>query len=102
MAVKHIVLLKFNETTHASMVADLSQAFAELPVCIPGITAFEAGENVSPEGLHHGFTHAFVMTFADLAARDAYLPHARHLAFVERLKPCLADVLVLDYLLPAA
>ena len=99
MTVKHIVLVKFLEATDASTVAALSRAFGELPSCIPGITSFEAGENVSPEGLSHGFTHAFVMGFADMAARDAYLPHANHLAFVERLKPCLADVLVVDYVI---
>ena len=102
MTVKHIVLVKFTETTGQTMVAELSQAFAELSSCIPGISEFETGQNVSPEGLNHGFTHAFVMTFVDLAARDAYLPHAKHQAFVERLKPCLADVLVVDYLLPVA
>jgi len=102
MAVKHIVLLKFVEATSFGTVAELAQAFGELPFCIPGITSFEAGENVSPEGLNHGFTHAFVLTFVDSAARDAYLPHAKHLAFVERLKPCLADVLVIDYILPVA
>lgn len=97
MAMQHIVLLRFNDTCAASRIAELAQAFAALPSSIAGITAFEAGENVSPEGLGHGFTHAFVMTFVDAAARDAYLPHAQHQAFVEQLKPCLADVLVFDY-----
>lgn len=102
MAIRHIVLLKFNDTCGASRIAELTQAFAALPSCIPGVTGFETGQNVSPEGLDRGFTHAFVLTFVDTAARDAYLPHAAHLAFVEQLKPCLADVLVIDYALPAA
>ncbi len=102
MAIKHIVLLKFNEACDARMVDVLSQSFGALPSSIPGITSFEAGENISPEGLNHGFTHAFVMTFVDLVARDAYLPHEKHQAFVELLKPCLADVLVVDYALPGA
>lgn len=37
------------------------------------------------------------MIFVDLAARDAYLPHEKHLAFVAYLKPYLADVPVIDY-----
>ena len=102
MAIKHIVLVKFNEACGASIVAELSQAFGALPSCIPGITSFETGQNVSSEGLDHGFTHAFVMTFVDMAARDAYLPHEKHLEFVEHLKPCLADVLVIDYELSAS
>ena len=33
---------------------------------------------------------------ADPAGRDAYLPHPAHQAFVARLSPLLADVLVID------
>jgi quinol monooxygenase YgiN len=102
MKIRHIVLVKFTEATGPDKIAELSQAFAELPSRVPGITSYEAGENASPEGLNHGFTHAFVVTFVDAAARDAYLPHEQHQAFVERLKPCLADVLVVDYALPSS
>lgn len=101
MSVKHIVLVKFSEAASSTVVYDLSKAFAALSSLIPGISAFEAGQNDSPEGLNHGFTHAFVMTFVDTAARDVYLPHELHQAFVERLKPYLADVLVVDYKLSA-
>ncbi len=100
MKVKHIVLVKFTDTASATVVASLSRGFAALPSLIPGLTAFEAGANMSPEGLDHGFTHAFVMTFENIRARDAYLPHPHHQAFVEQLKPYLADVLVIDYALP--
>ena len=51
----------------------------------------------SPEGLAKGFTHCFNLSFADEAARAAYLPHPDHLAFVAQLKPALDDVLVFDY-----
>jgi hypothetical protein len=97
--IKHIVLVKFTDTTSNQMVAEISQAFEALPSMISGITAFEAGRNVSLEGLSKGFTHAFVMTFIDASARDAYLPHEQHQAFVTRLKLCLEDVLVIDYTL---
>jgi hypothetical protein len=56
---------------------------------IPGITAFHGGAYNSPEGLAQGFTHGFTMTFADSAARDAYLPHPAHQAVVARLLPML-------------
>jgi len=101
LSVKHIVLVKFTEAASSTVIHDISSAFAALASLIPGISAFEAGQNVSPEGLNHGFTHAFVVSFVDTVARDAYLPHAQHQAFVERLKPYLADVLVVDYELPA-
>jgi hypothetical protein len=89
--------VKFTEAASSTVVQDLSEAFAALPFHISGISSFEAGQNISPEGLNKGFTHAYVVTFLDIAARDTYLPHVQHQAFVERLKPYLADVLVVDY-----
>jgi hypothetical protein len=97
MAIRHLVLLRFAENTPAAERRGLESAFAALPAQIDGITGFEWGTDVSPEGLSKGFTHAFTVTFADAAARDAYLPHPAHTAFVARLKPWLADVLVFDY-----
>ena len=97
MSVKHIVLVRFTDDASSTQVDALTQGFVALGSLIPGISAFEAGKNTSPEGLNQGFTHAFAMTFVDAAARDAYLPHPQHQAFVERLKPCLADVLVVDF-----
>jgi len=98
VAIRHLVLLRFAPETPDTERRGIEAAFAALPTQIDGITAFEWGTNVSPEGLAKGFTHAFVLTFADTAARDAYLPHPAHLAFVARLRPCLADVLVLDFI----
>ncbi|HEU0204100.1 MAG TPA: Dabb family protein [Burkholderiaceae bacterium] len=97
MAIRHLVLLRFVDGTSAAERSRIEQAFAALPAQIGGISAFEWGTDVSPEGLSKGFTHAFVVTFVDTAARDAYLPHPAHEAFVAGLKPCLAEVLVVDY-----
>ena len=95
--IRHLVLLRFKPETSAAQQTELEQAFAGLSASIPEVSALEWGVNASPEGLDKGFTHAFFITFADAAARDAYLPHPAHHAFVEKLKPWLADVLVLDY-----
>jgi len=95
--IRHLVLLRFADATSAADREVIATAFAALPAQIEGITGFEWGTNVSPEGLAKDFTHAFTVTFRDAAARDAYLPHPAHRAFVERLKPNLADVLVFDY-----
>jgi hypothetical protein len=94
---RHLVLLRFAQETPDKEQRGIEAAFAALPTQIDGITAFEWGTDASPEGLAKGFTHAFVLTFVDAAARDAYLPHPAHLAFVARLRPCLADVLVFDF-----
>jgi len=94
---RHLVLLKFADTAAPAAIAGIVAAFAALPAQIPTVTHFEHGTDVSPEGLAKGFTHAFLLGFADAAGRDAYLPHPAHEAFVARLRPLIADVLVVDY-----
>jgi hypothetical protein len=94
--IRHIVLLQFHANTSSVEQANCMTGFAELPNLIGGITHFEHGVNTSPEGLAKGYTHVAIVTFSDAAARDVYLKHPAHLAFVARLKPQLADVLVFD------
>jgi quinol monooxygenase YgiN len=94
---RHLVLLKFKAEAAPAEVEAIVQAFAALRESIDAVSGLEWGTDVSPEGLAKGFTHAFLLSFADAAARDAYLPHPDHQAFVERLQPLLADVLVIDY-----
>lgn len=94
---RHLVLLKFKAQATPAEVETIVQAFAALREAIDGVRDLEWGIDVSPEGLAKGFTHAFLLSFDDAAARDAYLPHTAHLAFVARLQPLLADVLVIDY-----
>jgi hypothetical protein len=95
--IRHIVLLRFTDESTEATRAALVEAFTALRLEIPGIVALESGVDVSPEGLAKGFTHCFMLSFESEAARDAYLPHPAHQAFVARLKPALADVLVFDY-----
>lgn len=97
MPIRHLVLLKFKANTAPAQLQALEAAFAALASKISAVQNLEWGTNHSPEGLAKGFTHCFNLTFADDAARAAYLPHPDHLAFVEILKPVLDDVLVLDY-----
>jgi hypothetical protein len=97
MPLRHLVLLKFKADTPPAQLQALEGAFAALADQISAVQSLEWGINNSPEGLDKGFTHCFNLTFADEAARAAYLPHPVHLAFVEQLKPALDDVLVLDY-----
>lgn len=97
MAIRHLVLVGFKPEISLPTQQALESGFADLQHHIAGITSFEWGPNNSPEGLAKGLTHVFVLSFVDAAARDAYLPHPAHQAFVEQLKPWLADVLVIDY-----
>lgn len=97
MTIRHLVLLRFKPEATAPQVAAIVDAFAALREQIGGVRTLEHGTDVSPEGLARGYTHAFLLSFDDAAARDAYLPHPAHQAFVAQLQPALAEVLVFDY-----
>ena len=98
--IQHIVLLKLKPGTTSAQKEALLEGLVALQRegLIPGIESVTGGDNSSPEGKAHGFDWGFVMTFADAAARDAYLPHPAHKAVgKELLRPIADDVLVLDY-----
>ena len=97
MAVKHIVLIKFRAEIAATERQRCTDAFAQLPGAIEGITGFEQGANISTEDRSKGFNHVANITFQDSKARDAYLPHPAHKAFVALLRPLVDDVLIFDY-----
>jgi hypothetical protein len=83
------VLIRIRPDVSSGTVQRLFAEIAALRDTIPGIRDFSWGPYSSPEGLNRGFTHGFVMTFADEASRDAYLPHPEH----ERVKAQILEVL---------
>jgi hypothetical protein len=94
---RHVVLFAFKDEASAEQVQSIVDGFQALPSIVPGITAYEWGTNVSPEGLNDGFTHCFTLTFANAEDRDTYLGHPEHQRFVGTLGAVLARSLVLDY-----
>jgi hypothetical protein len=94
---RHVVLFKFKDTSTPAQVKEVEDAFRKVPTKIKEVKGFEWGLNNSPESLDQGFTHAFLVTFESEAARDIYLPHPEHKAFVKVLEPHLDKVLVIDY-----
>jgi hypothetical protein len=97
---RHVVVFKYRAGTTDEQIRQVTEAFRGLQDRIPGIVAFEHGVNDSPEGRDLGFTHVYLMTFADAAARDSYLPHPEHQEFGRMLggMNVLEDVFVVDYL----
>lgn len=95
---RHVVIFKFKATTSDEQVRELHYQFADLRNHIPVIQDFEWGLNDSPEDLHQGFTHCYLLTFASEKDRDTqYTPHPKHQAFVANLKPHLEKAFVVDY-----
>lgn len=89
--IRHIVLVRFAATTPEAEIEAILAELAGLRQHLPGMLAFVAGPNTSPEGLAKGFTHAFTVDFASAADRDAYLVHPAHQAAGARLVAALAD-----------
>jgi Stress responsive A/B Barrel Domain len=87
--VKHIALLKFKDGVTSEQIAQLFDAVLEITESIDGIEDYVSGTNISNEGFSQGYTHGFVMTFHDVAARDAYLGHPEH----ERIKGILLELM---------
>ena len=97
--VRHVVVFKYKEGASQEKINMVTEAFRSLKDEIPGIVAFEHGINNSPEGRNLGFTHVYLLTFEDEAARDVYLPHPAHKKFGEMLggSGIFEDAFVVDY-----
>ena len=99
--IHHLVLFRFKQGATPAQISAVFAALDGLRTRIPGLLSFAGGPYSSPEGMQRGYTHAFVMTFRDAAARDAYLPHPEHARVVSMIAGVLeggADaVLEFDY-----
>jgi hypothetical protein len=95
--VKHIALVKFKEGTTPEQIEQLFDSLLDISENIDGIEDYVSGTNSSPENLNKGYTHAFVMSFHDAAARDAYLAHPEHEKVKNNIIPLVDDILVFDF-----
>jgi Stress responsive A/B Barrel Domain len=93
----HAVFFKFKDDAAADDVENVESGFAELPSKIDLIKGFEWGTNNSPEDHSDDFTHCFLVTFDSAEARDSYIGHPDHKAFVQVLMPVLDKARVLDF-----
>jgi len=95
--VKHIVLFKAKPGVTEAQMGELMGELAGLKSKIEGIVDFSGNKNISGEERSHGFTHGFVMTFADNAKLQGYLPHPEHKAVAAKVRGLSDDVLVIDF-----
>jgi hypothetical protein len=95
--VKHIVLLKFKEGTTEEQTAKFFEDLLDLSETVPGIDDYVSGTNCSTEGSSQGLTHGFIMTFANIAARDAYLVHPEHERFKAMALTIVESLMIFDF-----
>lgn len=98
---RHTVLFRYKPEVTAEEKAEVIVRFAALKDKIDTILRFEGGANVEGENLGDGFEHVFCVTFPDIPARDAYLPHPAHKEFVDFVGPLLDKAIVADFWAPA-
>jgi len=94
---RHCVLFSFKKDCSEESVRSIQERFVSLRDEIAEIQFLEWGINNSPEGKNKGFTHCFLLTFADDGSRDRYVAHPSHAAFSAFARPFLEDALVIDY-----
>lgn len=94
---RHVVLFKFKDSATKEQVKQIEDAFRALPSKVGTVLGYEWGTNISPEKRNEGFTHCFLLTFADKGACEAYLIHPAHKEFGALLHPILDKVLVVDF-----
>ena len=92
----HLVLVKFAEAK-MHRAAELLVALNDLRRQMPGFLSCQGGPYASPEGLNQGYTHGYVMQFADAATRDRYLVHAEHEKIKQSFLPDLEGVVAFDF-----
>lgn len=95
--IKHVALVKFKDGTSEEQIGNIFDQVLDITETIPGIEDYVSGPNSSPEKLNQGYTHALIMTFADAAARDAYLTHPEHERLITMIKPDVESLLVVDF-----
>ena len=94
---KHVLLFKFKEGTTPEQIKEVETAFASLPGKIDVIKHFEWGTNVNVDNHSEGFTHCFVVTFANEAGLNAYLDNPDLKEFRKSLGGPLEKYIAIDY-----
>jgi len=95
--VKHIALMKFKEGTSEEQIDSAFDQLLDLTENVDGVEDYVSGTNNSPLQLNKGFTHAMVVTFSDVAARDAYLAHGDRAKMHEGFLAILEDLAMVDF-----
>jgi hypothetical protein len=94
---KHLLFLKFKDSTSAADVKDVEDSLAKLPEQCETIRSLEWGKNNSPETHDDGFTHAFLFTFDDAKGLKTYADTPEHKAVVQKILAAAEKGRVFDF-----
>lgn len=99
--VQHMVILRFRPEVSAAEIDRIFDLIHGMRNRIPGIEYVAGGPYSSPEGFNQGYTHGFLVTFRDEAARDAYLPHPEHEVVRDAILAVMEHGVAFDFIEPA-
>jgi len=85
MTIRHLVLLPFKTSLSQKEVTKIMEQFGQLKNIISEISSFSWGANNSPENLHQGYLHGFMMEFKNETDRKTYLEHPAHIKLAQEL-----------------
>lgn len=103
---RHVVLFEFAEGVSEERRVEIMEELGTLRQEVPEVRDYSWGQNVSSEGLDHGFTVGFVMEFDNAEDLGRYLEHPAHVKIAgDVIIPALQNgrdsIIVFDYELPA-
>lgn len=92
-----IVLMSFKKGLSEDQVNSLLKDLAEAVGSIPEVESFSCGKDCSQEGLARELTHALVLHFNSVEARQNYFNHSNYKAIEGKLAAALESALTFDY-----
>jgi hypothetical protein len=92
-----IVLMSFKKDMSESQIDSIVKDLKEAVGAIPEVKSFSCGTDCSQEGLARELTHALVLSFDSLEARQNYFKHPEYKAIEGKLGAALESALTFDY-----
>ena len=83
--IRHIVLVKFQESLGAEEIGDIFAELHALEGKIDGLLSITSGKSESPEKIERGYMHGFVADFESWDALTTYADHPDHQKLGSRL-----------------
>jgi hypothetical protein len=95
-SISHVVLVSWKSGEQIRAEEVVRPAIRGFIRTIPGVLAVVEGHSSSPEGLENGYDYGFVVTFATVQARDAYLDDPSHRPVAEAIGAAAERIVVFD------
>ncbi|KAL1535359.1 stress-response A/B barrel domain-containing protein HS1-like [Salvia divinorum] len=97
MEIKHVVLVKFNESATEEQIEDCIKQYVKLVDLIPSIKAFKWGKEIGILSLNQGFTHVFESTFESVEDVVGFATNPHHTSYSSVLMPLVEKFVLLDF-----